>query len=80
MKYFFQFTWHASLPASPPAQKLLAGNMKIFSVTAFILRIHSASLTIGNSASRTRSGIGPAEKRNAIFKNSFQTDICLDNK
>lgn len=37
--------------------------MKIFSVTAFTLRIHSASLTIGISASRTRSGIGPATYR-----------------
>lgn len=34
--------------------------MKIFSVTAFTFRIHSASLTTGISASRTRSGIGPA--------------------
>lgn len=48
------------MPCSPPAQKLLAGNMKIFSVTAFTFRIHSASLTTGISASRTRSGIGPA--------------------
>lgn len=34
--------------------------MKIFSVTAFTFRMHSASLTMGISASRTRSGIGPA--------------------
>lgn len=68
MIFFSQFTWHASLPASPPAQKLLAGNMNIFSVTAFILRMHSASLTIGNSASRTRRGIGPAERKMQFIK------------
>lgn len=56
-------TWHASFPSSPPAQKLLAGKIKIFSVTAFTFLIHSASLTIGISASRTRNGIGPAKKR-----------------
>ena len=53
-------TWQASLPASPPAQKLDAGMMKIFSVTALICRTNSPSLTIGTSASRTRNGIGPA--------------------
>lgn len=56
------YTWQASFPSSPPAQKLLAGKMKIFSVTAFTFLIHSASLTIGISASRTRNGIGPAAK------------------
>lgn len=55
-----RLTWHASFPASPPAQKLLAGSMNIFSVTAFILRMHSASLTTGISASLIRKGIGPA--------------------
>lgn len=58
-----KLTWHASFPGSPPAQKELAGSMKIFSVTAFTLRMHSASLTIGSSASRTRRGIGPAVTR-----------------
>lgn len=55
-----QLTWQASFPASPPAQKLLAGSINIFSVTAFILRMHSVSLTTGISASRIRNGIGPA--------------------
>ena len=34
--------------------------MKIFSVTALILRTHSPSFTTGTGASRTRRGIGPA--------------------
>uniref|UniRef100_A0A1A9ZKC7 Uncharacterized protein n=1 Tax=Glossina pallidipes TaxID=7398 RepID=A0A1A9ZKC7_GLOPL len=55
--------WQASLPSSPPAQKLLAGKIKIFSVTALTLRMHSVSLTIGISASRIRSGIGPANSK-----------------
>ncbi len=54
------FTWHASWPSSPPAQKLLAGRMNIFSVTALIFLTHSLSLTTGTWASLTRSGIGPA--------------------
>lgn len=54
-------TWQASLPSSPPAQKLLAGRINIFSVTALTFRMHSASLTIGISASRTFKGIGPAK-------------------
>lgn len=51
----------------PPAQKLEAGKMNIFSVTAFTFRMHSESLTIGISASRTRSGIGPAENKTLNF-------------
>ena len=35
--------------------------MNIFSVTAFIFLTHSLSLTTGICASRTLSGIGPAE-------------------
>ena len=58
--FFISLTWHASCPSSPPAQKLDAGRMKIFSVTALILRTHSLSFTTGTLASRTRSGIGPA--------------------
>ena len=56
-------TWHASCASSPPAQKLEAGRMKIFSVTALIFRTHWLSFTIGTSASRTRRGMGPAVKR-----------------
>ena len=52
-------TWQASLPASPPAQKLDAGRMNIFSVTAFIFLTHSVSLTTGSSASLTLRGMGP---------------------
>ena len=54
------FTWQASWPFSPPAQKLLAGRIKIFSVTLLIFLTHSLSLTIGTRASRIRRGIGPA--------------------
>lgn len=62
MTFLMSQTWQASFPSSPPAQKLLAGSINIFSVTALIFLIHSASLTIGISASRTLRGIGPAEK------------------
>ena len=55
------FTWQASCPASPPAQKLLAGRMKIFSVTVLIFLTHSLSLTMGTLASRILSGMGPAK-------------------
>ena len=48
----------------PPAQKLDAGRMKIFSVTVLIFLTHSLSFTIGTRASRIRRGIGPAEKEN----------------
>ena len=61
------FTWQASCPFSPPAQKLLAGRMKIFSVTELIFRTHSLSLTIGTRASRIRSGMGPAKQREKLW-------------
>lgn len=83
------FTWQASFPGSPPAQKLLAGRMNIFSVTALTCRMHSASLTMGISASRTRNGIGPAakefekrsknieQKRNSLKKMRFMIVLNL---
>ena len=40
--------------------------MKIFSVTALIFLTHSLSFTTGTWASRTRSGMGPAEKKNGF--------------
>lgn len=61
-------TWQASFPSSPPAQKELAGSMKIFSVTALTFRMHSASLTMGSSASRTLSGMGPAKEIKHILQ------------
>lgn len=74
-------TWHASFPCSPPAQKLLAGKIKIFSVTAFTFLMHSASLTMGISASRTRRGIGPAMKyRDTLFCSSnIQISCHIDS-
>ena len=56
-------TWQASWPLMPPAQKLDAGRMKIFSVTVLIFLTHSLSFTIGTRASRIRRGIGPAERK-----------------
>lgn len=51
--------------------------MKIFSVTAFTFRIHSASLTTGISASRTRSGIGPATQIYTYIYIYFITNIQI---
>ena len=62
-------TWQASWPSSPPAQKLLAGRINIFSVTALIFLTHSLSLTIGICASRTLNGIGPAKVKKKILDN-----------
>lgn len=49
--------------------------MKIFSVTALTFRMHSVSLTIGSSASRTFNGIGPAiwnyDDEHAVVIRSF---------
>lgn len=45
--------------------------MKIFSVTAFTFLMHSVSLTMGISASRTRNGMGPAESGLEISKDIF---------
>ena len=58
-------TWHASSPFSPPAQKLEAGRMNIFSVTLLIFLTHSLSLTIGTRASLILRGIGPARNNDS---------------
>ena len=57
-------TWQASSPFSPPAQKLEAGRMNIFSVTLLIFLTHSLSFTIGTRASRILRGMGPAKDNN----------------
>ena len=70
-----QVTWHASWPLSPPAQKLDAGKMKIFSVTVLIFLTHSLSFTIGTRASRILRGMGPAENLDIKLTHFILTDI-----
>ena len=63
-------TWQASLPSSPPAQKLEAGKINSFSVTAFIFAVQSWSSTTGTWAALTFNAIGPAVDKRKCFDDS----------